>query len=246
MPHVKPIFRQTIGILLCSCLAMGQSGQTVIVPSGSTRTALSTNGSVTNITTGTVRGSNAYNSFTSFKEPAGATVNLFLPGGTSNLLNLVNSATAEIDGTLNSIQNGKIGGNVFFADPFGLIIGKGAVVNVGAFTALTPTGDFLKQFFTSPGNPSAAATASVLNGKFPITPDGLISVQGKINAQRNIAFFGGVFKNSGAITSGADFSASKPDFSDVVNIRGLQPATTLSIQNGNIEIQAQAMWRMQA
>jgi hypothetical protein len=216
----------------------GQSGKSVIVPNGNTNTTVSTAGKVTNISTGTLRGSNAFNAFTTFNEAAGTTVNLLLPNGATNLLNLVDSSATQIGGTLNSILNGKVGGNVFFADPFGVIVGKTGVVNVGAFSAMTPTSSFLSQFFVSPGNPSGVATNQMVTGTVPITPDGLISIQGKINAAQNVSLFGGSVTNSGAIASGAIFANNKPDFSDVVNIKGVQSGTTLSVQGGNIEILA--------
>lgn len=238
-PHsaIKESARQLVALLAASALLLGQSSKSVIIPSGSTATTLSTSGNVTNITTGTVRGSNAYNSFNAFNEAQGSTVNLLLPTGTNSLLNLVNSQ-ATIDGTLNSILNGQIGGNVFFADPYGIIIGKSGVVNVGAFVGLTPTASFLNQFFLSPGNPSQAATAGILNGTVPISPSGLISVQGTINATQNIGLFGGSINNSGTIASGAVFTAAKPDFSDVVNVSGLKSGTAIVVQNGSINIQA--------
>src|SRR5690348_14835877 len=102
---IQDVLRQLLAVILCGSLGFGQTGKTVIVPSGATSTGISTAGAVTNITTSTVRGNNAYNAFTNFKQAAGSTVNLFLPSGTSNLLNLVDSGTTQIDGTLNSILN---------------------------------------------------------------------------------------------------------------------------------------------
>ncbi len=230
--------RQVLAITLAGCLAAGQSGKAVITPSGSTATTVTTSGNVTKITTSTVVGANAYNAFNTFNQQQGSTVDLFLPTGTTNLLNLVNGSTATIDGTLNSILNGKIGGNIFFVDPFGVFIGKNGVVNVGGFFALTPTASFQSQFFASSGNPSAAGTAAILNGTVPLTSDGLISVQGRINAIQNISLSGGSVNNSGGITSGAVFAGIKPDFSDVVNVAGLQSGAALTVENGNIVIRA--------
>ncbi|HWF48868.1 MAG TPA: leukotoxin LktA family filamentous adhesin, partial [Bryobacteraceae bacterium] len=212
--------------------------QKAIVPNGNTQTSVSTTGAVTNVITNTIRGDNAYNSFSTFNVNQGNTVNLFLPTGTDNLLNLVNSQTSAINGVLNSIKNGKIGGNLFFADPYGFIIGKTGSVNAGSFLAVTPTPAFMNQFFTAPGVPSPNAAASLLNGTVPITPDGLISVQGKINAAQSIGLFAGKVTNSGTIASGAVFSGAKPDFSDVVNVAGLQTGSAISVQNGTVEIQA--------
>ncbi|MGH7941719.1 MAG: leukotoxin LktA family filamentous adhesin, partial [Limisphaerales bacterium] len=205
---------------------------------GNTQTQVNINGNVTNVTTSTVSGNNAYNSFSAFTVKSGSTANLYLPNGTVNLLNLVNSQAANIEGILNGIEGGKIGGNIFFADPYGVIVGASGVVNVGSFTALTPTQDFMSQFFIAPGNPSPAATAALLNGTVPISPDGWISIKGTINAVAGIGLYGGTVSNSGVIQSGAVFSGSNPDFSDVVNTNGLRNASSIAVQNGNIVIQA--------
>ncbi|HET8791058.1 MAG TPA: hypothetical protein VFM75_07595, partial [Modicisalibacter sp.] len=60
-----------------------------ITPDGRTATVVDVNGTLTNITTGTVRGANAFNSFRDFQITSGNTVNLRLPRGTDNLINLV-------------------------------------------------------------------------------------------------------------------------------------------------------------
>ena len=86
---------------------------------------------VTNITTTTQHGSTGFNSFGQFVVGQGNTVNLVLPTGASNLVNLVHDAKAQINGTLNGVMaNGTLGGNVIFADPHGLVVGASGVVNV--------------------------------------------------------------------------------------------------------------------
>ena len=78
----------------------------VIVPDGRTGTSLQTTGGVTNVTTSTVSGNNAFNSFSQFGVGQGNTVNLQLPSGTQNLVNIVRDAPAYVNGTLNSYMNG--------------------------------------------------------------------------------------------------------------------------------------------
>src|SRR5579864_4574751 len=114
----------------------------VIVPDGRTGTALHTSGSVTNVTTSTVAGANAFNSFSQFGVGQGNTVNLQLPTGTQNLVNIVRDAPAYVNGTLNSYMNGQIGGNVYFADPKGFVVGRSGTVNVGSLNVSTPTREF--------------------------------------------------------------------------------------------------------
>ena len=94
--------------------------------------ALQTSGSVTNVTTSTVSGNNAFNSFSQFGVGQGNTVNLQLPTGTQNLVNIVRDAPAYVNGTLNSYMNGAIGGNVYFADPKGFVVGRSAARSMSA------------------------------------------------------------------------------------------------------------------
>src|SRR5262245_4332349 len=58
-------------------------GVTQIIPDGRTATTVTTSGSITNVTTNTVSGPNAFNSFSHFRVGSGNTANLQLPNGTS-------------------------------------------------------------------------------------------------------------------------------------------------------------------
>ena len=106
------------------------------------RDVLQTSGSVTNVTTSTISGNNAFNSFSQFSVGQGNTVNLQLPTGTQNLVNIVRDAPVYVNGTLNSYMNGAIGGNVYFADPKGFVVGRSGTVNVGSLNVSTPTREF--------------------------------------------------------------------------------------------------------
>ena len=234
--------RALLVLYLCLGLAVSRNSfaqaPRPITPDGRTQTSVTVNGNVTGITTNTIRGANAFNSFTTFNVGKGTTANLYLPSATNNLLNLVNGSASTIDGILNSIKNGQIGGHVFFINPYGMVVGSTGVVNVGALTVITPTKGFMNSFFDGTGNISAAATASVLTGNVPLSSDGLISVRGRINAIGDIRLAGGDVVNSGVIGTGAVFVARRPDFADVVNIKGLQGGSQITVANGNIEIVA--------
>ena len=88
-----------------------------IVTDGRTQTHLNIVNNVTDVTTATIRGKNAYNSFSKFDVYSGNIANLHVPNSASNLLNLVHGQASNIDGVLNAYKNGSIGGNVFFAIP---------------------------------------------------------------------------------------------------------------------------------
>src|SRR5690606_35935641 len=94
-----------------------------IVVDGLTETQVAENGAVTDVTTSTILGGNAFNSFSRFDVESGRTVNLHVPSTANNLLNLVHEKTSVIEGALNSIQGGQIGGNVFFLNPHGFVVG---------------------------------------------------------------------------------------------------------------------------
>ncbi len=210
-----------------------------IVVDGRTQTTLAIQGNVTDVRTSTLVGNNAFNSFSKFDVYKNNVVNLHVPTGAANLLNLINSSDpSRIDGMLNSIRNGGIGGNVYLANPAGLIVGQSGSINVGSLTVVTPTRSFVEGFFDGTGSPSAAATSALLNGAVPINPSGLISVQGKINAAGNVTLAGGSVVNSGAIHSGASFAGSDPDFSDIVNVNGFRSGAKVVVESGLIEILA--------
>jgi len=207
-----------------------------IVIDGNTRTVLNVNGNVTDITTSTVKGSNAFNSFNQFNVNQNKTVNLHVPNSANNLVNLVHGAPSHINGVLNSYKNGQIGGNVFFANPYGMVVGSQGVVNVGSLTAVTPTHEYMNSFFLSPDNPSGAATQQLLNGSAPINPDGYITVQGQINAQTGIRMLAGTVSvaATGQLVNTKSAASSVPVLSDIVNTDGIESATQIVEKNGEI------------
>ena len=129
----------------------GQSPGNLIVPDGRTATTLSVHGSVKSVRTSTFAGGNAYNSFSTFSEAQGNTVNLYVPKQAHKLVNIVRNGAVNIQGTLNSYQNDKIGGNVVFADSYGFIVGKSGTINVGSLSVVTPSGATLDQIVDKNG-----------------------------------------------------------------------------------------------
>ncbi|MEW5819448.1 MAG: leukotoxin LktA family filamentous adhesin [Cyanobacteriota bacterium] len=152
-----------------------------ITPNGYTDTNLHSYGNVTDVTTATVKGNNAFNSFSKFNVDKGNVVNLIIPDQANNLINVIKDEATHINGTLNSIKGGNIGGNVFLVNPNGIFVGTTGEVNVGSLTNVTPTKDFIDKFFDSPGNPNPDAVSAVLNGTAPNNPDVKIEINGIIN-----------------------------------------------------------------
>ncbi len=210
----------------------------VIVPDGRTGTSLQTSGGVTNVTTSTVSGNNAFNSFSQFSVGQGNTVNLQLPTGTRNLVNIVRDAPVYVNGTLNSYMNGAIGGNVYFADPKGFVVGRSGTVNVGSLNVSTPTREFTDSLVDPQGQINASAVGNLMAGSFPVSPDGNIRIYGRINAQdgvrltgQNVYVGGASQRDIANLDHAAKFAAS-------VNAKGLRSASSITVSNGSIHIGA--------
>lgn len=210
----------------------------VIVPDGRTGTSLHTSGSVTNVTTSTVSGNNAFNSFSQFSVGQGNTVNLQLPAGTQNLVNIVRDAPVYVNGTLNSYMNGAIGGNVYFADPKGFVVGRSGTVNVGSLNVSTPTREFTDSLIGAGGVINQSAVGNLMAGSFPVSPDGNIRIYGRVNAQdgvrltgQNVYVGGASQRDIANLDHAAKFAAS-------VNSKGLRSASAITVSNGSIRIGA--------
>lgn len=210
----------------------------VIVPDGRTGTSLQTSGSVTNVTTSTVSGNNAFNSFSQFSVGQGNTVNLQLPTGTQNLVNIVRDAPVYVNGTLNSYMNGAIGGNVYFADPKGFVVGRSGTVNVGSLNVSTPTREFTDSLIGAGGQINQSAVGNLMAGSFPVSPDGNIRIYGRVNAQdgvrltgQNVYVGGATQRDIANLDHAAKFAAS-------VNSKGLRSASSITVSNGSIHIGA--------
>ena len=207
----------------------------MITPDGRTATSVNVSGNTYDVTTSTVSGKNAFNSFSNFDVYKGTTVNLHLPTATLNLINLVRDKKTNIDGILNSIKNGKIGGNVFILNPHGVAIGKSGVVNVGSLMLSTPNWEFMEQVIAEDGSISELATKSVLAGDLPINPAGVISVKGKINALDAVAVKAGKVTNTGEILANLKPTVA----SDIVNTGGIDVDAPLVFKDGKIGIFAE-------
>lgn len=246
--YSRPAFRAPVRALRPSpcavavCAALLSAGFDAaaqqIVPDGRTATSLATRGNVTDVSTGTRSGANAFNSFSRFGVDAGNVVNLHVPTAAANLINIVRDERTNVYGILNSIKDGRVGGNVWFANPHGFVVGATGVVNAGSLTVTTPTQAFVDSFFLAPGSPNEAAVAQLLAGTAPRSGTGLISIQGTVNAADGISLLAGTINVGGTLYSGARFVGSAPDFRDVVNANGLVSATNVVVKEGRIAIAA--------
>ena len=205
---------------------------------GMTQTAVSTVGAVTSIKTATQSGNTGFNSFNNFSVSSGQTVNMFLPNGAANLVNIVRDTRSDIFGTLNSIKDGQIGGNLFFANPNGFLVGAGGVINAGSLSLTAPTKAFVDGFFLSPGVVDSGSVGQLLSGNAPIAQGSIIRIDGRVNAAEGVRVAAGSVIVGGSIYSGARFTGTKPDFTDVVNANGLAQGNRVVQEAGRIFIAA--------
>ena len=195
------------------------------------------NSSVTNIFAETVVGNVAINKFAEFKLDANNIANMYFgeskdSNGAANLVNFVNSRI-DINGTVNAIQNEKIGGNLFFFSSDGMAVGKSGVINAGALYVATPTKSAFDEYN---GFKSEDQFNKIIKdegfAQIPINASGTISVLGKVNAVNAVNMRAakiGVGKNvsenaigdvaAGATATGASIRTGDIDFTKLVNIK---------------------------
>ena len=194
------------------------------------------NGSVTNIFAETVVGNVAINKFAEFKLDANNIANMYFGkdkdnNKAGNLVNFVNSRI-DINGTVNAIQNIKIGGNLFFFSSDGMAVGKSGVINAGALYVATPTENAFKDYKNLKTEDQFKTIIKEEGfANIPINASGTISVLGKVNAVNAVNLRAakiGVGKNvsennigdvaAGATATDASIRTGVVDFKDIVNI----------------------------
>lgn len=190
----------------------------------------------------------AINQFQKFQLDANKIANMYfrMQGDTVDVDNLLNFVDTRIDinGTLNAIKNGKIGGNLFFLSPGGMVVGKSGVINTGSLYVMAPSWtqdltdkdqrsyEILKGKFAT-GTYEDAELESIKNGaaNIRINASGTISVLGKINAANDVKLYAAkvaVGKNltgdtidgtaAGGIEKGAAITTGVTEFSQWVKL----------------------------
>ncbi|WP_293822052.1 hypothetical protein [uncultured Phascolarctobacterium sp.] len=200
---------------------------------------VSFNKGVADIFAGKVVGDVAINKFAEFKLDANNIANMYFVDNKNNSAgNLVNFVDSRIDinGTVNAIQNKKIGGNLFFFSRDGMAVGKSGVINAGALYVAAPTKtafDEYKTFKTEDEFNKIIKDEGF--AQIPINASGTISVLGKVNAVNAVNMRAakiGVGKNvsennigdvaAGATATGASIRTGVVDFKNIVNIGNVQ------------------------
>lgn len=227
---VRSTVQKGLSALLLSALAAGSvSAAGVVSDWASTTVTADQANKVLNVTTSKYvnDGKTGINKFSQFTVNADQIANLQFGSG-QQLLNLVN-AKIEIDGVVNAVKNNKIGGDLYFVSPVGMVVGTTGVINAGSLTTTITTQD---QFNTwsnlANGDQQTFNDAFLQNLRtgdgVPINPAGVITVKGSINAGNSLALLAG----SVQITSGARLTTGVTQFQDLVNIRGTDGHVTTS------------------
>jgi filamentous hemagglutinin family protein len=215
-----------------------------IIVDGKTNTTLKVNDSLTTVNTKTIKGQNAFNSFQKFNVDKGNTVNLVVPSKANNLINLIHSEKTNINGILNSIKGGKIGGNIYLVNPYGITVGSQGVINVGSLTAITPSHSYMNNFFNSSGNPDNQAVINLLNNNVPVNQNASIINYGTIRAINNVKLDTGSIINTGKISANSfnqsQSSLNNVDISDIINTEELERAEMALYEGGNITLASKA------
>ena len=225
--------------LSTSPVSYANAGQIII--DGKSQTHLDIRGNVTDITTKTIHKSSGINSFRKFDVHLGNEVNLHVPKQASNLVNIVNGGlTSHIDGTLNAYKNGQIGGNVYFLNPHGTILGAEGTMNVGSLTLMAPTEEYVENFFQKKGVPRQEAMDQLMKHEVPISSSALITIEGAINARDRVEIRSHDISVSGEVNAGASAKAlAAIDMDRVVNLENLNVASEVVVNSdGTIDLVA--------
>ena len=203
--------------------------------SSSRGTNIQRNGNVYDVTTTQIHKNAGVNHFNKYNVGTGDLVNMHIPTDKGALVNFIHGGRSDIHGIVNAMKNGKIGGDIYFANRDGIVVGKGGVINAGSIHLSTPS----KQFMNDALNTSDANIDLLLSNSFPISSSGLIQVEGELNATVKASIKAGKIILSGAdIESGA---AARKDiqinYGDIVNVESMESAQSIGVsEDGVIEL----------
>lgn len=186
------------------------------------------------ISTTHINGSVAANKFTKFQVGEKHLVDMHLPTNTNHLVNFVDNKIS-VNGTVNALKGSKVGGNLYFVSPQGMIVGKTGVINAGSLTAVITTDDAYKKYselsdkklplgLGQKEEEALATLQKMQQGEVPLNPAGVITVNGSINTGNRITLAASQIH----LESGAKLSNLETDFKDLVHIKEGQNVVTQS------------------
>ena len=141
---------------------------------------LQSNENVAHIFAEQASGTTGLNRFKYFDVGAGQIANLYFQKKNGDPLNtLVNTVESQISisGTVNAVRNNKIGGNLYFLSPKGMVVGSKGVINAGSLTVIGTD-----KTFSSAEKAAEAVTAN----SWTLEGNSKIEISGQINAATGI------------------------------------------------------------
>ena len=169
--RAKVFFRPLWGTLAAVLLASTSLSPVLaqVTADGRTQTNVAGSGATTNVTTQTISQGHGVNSFSSFNVGAGQTVNMHVPQGAAGTVNIINGSQSQINGVVQSMQGGAVGGNLYMANPQGCVVGPQGVVRGGSVSMTTPSQGFVDGMFNS-GGVSGSHVGRIIGGTAPLGP----------------------------------------------------------------------------
>ena len=157
------------------------------------------------------------------------------------LANLVDNKI-NINGTVNALRDGKIGGNLYFLSPEGIAVGASGVINAGAFTGMAVDKDYFDKLSGITNASDFMVQLAPKNIVYNNDPDKGIDIQGVINAPGGISLYATKIDIGKEAKLRTD--VSKVNFKDVVNIENVDSGITggldASYKDGDIILKAHA------
>ena len=218
---------------------LGLPAMAQVVATGGSGTNVSSPTGAVSVETSNVRGGTAYNQFDQFDVGSGDTVDLYQPGGTDALVNIIRSGGSStiagtVNGRLGSPGASIIGGNVYFVNADGFVVTSSGVINAGHVTLTTPTSGFVDDL-TAEANGNVVAgnpTQTLFAGGEPLSANGEIDIQGEINATRLDMRAGLRMIVDGRISVDTNTSTGRID--PAVNVQGVPTAGGVEIGAGGV------------
>ncbi len=135
-------------------------------------------------------GDNAVNQFSKFSLDQYHIANLYFKkaGDTGEAKRLFNFVDGRIDvnGTINAIRSGKVGGDLYFLSKDGMVVGADGVINAGSINIMTPTesaynsmrfhGEEDEDDHASMEGKIGDRADKIISKHFAINPDGTIEI----------------------------------------------------------------------
>ena len=96
----------------------------------------------------------------------------------------------SINGTVNALRDGKIGGNLYFLSPEGIAVGKTGVINAEAFTGMAVDKDYFNRLSKIDKVSELMTELAPYKIAYNNDPNKGIDIQGVINAPGGISLYG--------------------------------------------------------